>query len=182
MIPTAFWNQINDEGIKKFATIEKLKGCRQHHQLGDAGQEGDAHPEWVMPFRQNTPSRDCGFHPWPMKPLNRVQELKIRPEYQSLYLAGLSVPSATDSRMNATRLYTLKYGQNRQVLSIGRVQTLPYPHRKPPEEIRQLFEPYWYSPPSTATQFTATSSKFTSKEEGERHSAPSLANPSRLQM
>ena len=25
--------------------------------------------------------------------------------------------------MNATRLYTLKYGQNKQVLSIGRVQT-----------------------------------------------------------
>ena len=25
--------------------------------------------------------------------------------------------------MNATRLYTIKYGQNKQVLSIGRVQT-----------------------------------------------------------
>ena len=41
--------------------------------------------------------------------------------------------------MNATRLYTLKYGQNRQVLSIGRgADPYPCPHRKPPEGNRQL--------------------------------------------
>ena len=52
------------------------------------------------------------------------QELKDQGEYQSLYLAGLSRAIGDwILGMNATRLYTLKYGQNRQVLSIGRVQT-----------------------------------------------------------
>ena len=45
-------------------------------------------------------------------------------EKQSLYEAGLCRAIGDwVLGMNATRLYTLKYGQNRQVLSIGRVQT-----------------------------------------------------------
>ena len=50
--------------------------------------------------------------------------LKDQSEYQPLYVAGLSRAIGDWLLgMNATRLYTLKYGQNRQVLSIGRVQT-----------------------------------------------------------
>jgi DNA topoisomerase-3 len=71
--------------------------------------------------------------------------------------------------MNATRLYTLKYGQNRQVLSIGRVQTptlalivnrqLEIENFKP--------EPYWeLKTVYRDTTFSATKGKFTSKEEG----------------
>jgi DNA topoisomerase-3 len=52
------------------------------------------------------------------------KNLKDQSEFQSLYEAGLS-RAVGDwlLGMNATRLYTIKYGQNRQVLSIGRVQT-----------------------------------------------------------
>ena len=73
--------------------------------------------------------------------------------------------------MNATRLYTLKYGQNRQVLSIGRVQTptlaLIVNRQKEIENFKP--EPYWVlATVYRDTTFTATSGKFTSKEEGEK--------------
>ena len=51
-------------------------------------------------------------------------KLKDQKEFQPLYEAGLSRAIGDwVLGMNATRLYTLKYGQNRQILSIGRVQT-----------------------------------------------------------
>ena len=73
--------------------------------------------------------------------------------------------------MNATRLYTLKYGQNRQVLSIGRVQTptLALIVNRQKEIDNFESEPYWVlATIYRNTQFTATSGKFTSKEEGEK--------------
>ena len=100
------------------------------------------------------------------------QELKDQSEYQPLYLAGLSRAIGDwILGMNATRLYTLKYGQNRQVLSIGRVQTptlaLIVNRQKEIDNFEP--EPYWVlATIYRDTQFTATSGKFTSKEEGEK--------------
>ena len=73
--------------------------------------------------------------------------------------------------MNATRLYTLRYGQDRQVLSIGRVQTptlaLIVNRQKEIENFKP--EPYWVlATVYRDTTFTATKGKFTSKEEGEK--------------
>ena len=73
--------------------------------------------------------------------------------------------------MNATRLYTLRYGQNRQVLSIGRVQTptlaLIVNRQKEIENFKP--EPYWVlATVYRDTTFTATKGKFTSKEDGEK--------------
>ena len=77
--------------------------------------------------------------------------------------------------MNATRLYTLKYGNNSygrgQVLSIGRVQTptlaLIVQRQKEIDNFKP--EPYWVlATVYRETQFTATKGKFTSKEEGEK--------------
>jgi len=100
------------------------------------------------------------------------QELKDQKEYQSLYLAGLSRAIGDwILGMNATRLYTLKYGQNRQVLSIGRVQTptLALIVNRQKEIDNFVSEPYWVlATIYRNTQFTATSGKFTSKEEGEK--------------
>jgi DNA topoisomerase-3 len=72
--------------------------------------------------------------------------------------------------MNCTRLYTLRYGQNRQVLSIGRVQTptlaLIVNRQKEIDNFKP--EPYWVlATVYRDTTFTATKGKFTSKEEGE---------------
>ena len=54
----------------------------------------------------------------------RFQHLKEQSDFTKLYEAGLSRAIGDWLLgMNATRLYTLRYGQNRQVLSIGRVQT-----------------------------------------------------------
>ena len=73
--------------------------------------------------------------------------------------------------MNATRLYTLKYGQNRQVLSIGRVQTptlaLIVNRQKEIDSFKP--EPYWVlATVYRDTTFTATKGRFDSKEEGEK--------------
>jgi DNA topoisomerase-3 len=98
--------------------------------------------------------------------------LKDQNDYQPLYLAGLSRAIGDWLLgMNATRLYTLKYGQNRQVLSIGRVQTptlaLIVNRQKEIENFKP--EPYWVlATVYRDTTFTATKGKFTSKEEGEK--------------
>ena len=99
-------------------------------------------------------------------------KLKDQQEYQPLYMAGLSRAIGDwILGMNATRLYTLKYGQNRQVLSIGRVQTptlaLIVNRQKEIDNFKP--EPYWVlSTIYRETLFTATKGKFTSKEEGEK--------------
>ena len=97
-------------------------------------------------------------------------KLKDQSDFQSLYEAGLSRAMGDWLLgMNATRLYTIKYGQNKQVLSIGRVQTptlalivnrqLEIENFKP--------EPYWeLKTVYRETTFSATKGKFTSKEEG----------------
>ena len=99
-------------------------------------------------------------------------KLREQDDYNPLYLAGLS-RAVGDwlLGMNATRLYTLKYGQNRQVLSIGRVQTptlaLIVNRQKEIDNFKP--EPYWVlATIYRNTQFTATQGKFTSKEEGQQ--------------
>ena len=100
------------------------------------------------------------------------QNLKDQSDYQPLYLAGLSRAIGDWLLgMNCTRLYTLKYGQNRQVLSIGRVQTptlaLIVNRQKEIDNFKP--EPYWVlDTVYRDTTFTATQGKFTSKEEGEK--------------
>lgn len=84
---------------------------------------------------------------------------------------GFHAPLATGFLgMNATRLYTLKYGQNRQVLSIGRVQTptLALIVNRQREIENFVPEPYWVlSTIYRGTTFTATKGKYLKKEEGE---------------
>ena len=91
-------------------------------------------------------------------------------EKQPLYEAGLSRAIGDWLLgMNATRLYTLKYGQNRQVLSIGRVQTptLALIVNRQLEIENFNPEPYWeLKTVYRDTTFSATKGKFTSKEEG----------------
>ena len=129
MIPQRFGIKlINDEGIKKqFATIEKLmQAADSIINCGDAGQEGELIQRWVMQKAQaKCPVKRLWISSMTDEAIKQgFQELKDQTEYQSLYLAGLSRAIGDwILGMNATRLYTLKYGQNRQVLSIGRVQT-----------------------------------------------------------
>ena len=129
MIPSKFSIKVmEDQGVQKqFRTIENLVGrCEEVINCGDAGQEGELIQQWVLLKANNK------------KPIKRlwisslteeaIQEgfknLKDGKDFMNLYAAGSSRAIGDWLLgMNATRLYTLKYGADRQVLSIGRVQT-----------------------------------------------------------
>ena len=129
MIPPRFGIKlIENDGIKKqFSVIEKLmQNADSIVNCGDAGQEGELIQRWVMQKAQaKCPVKRLWISSMTDEAIAEgFQNLKDQEEYQPLYLAGLSRAIGDwILGMNATRLYTLKYGQNRQVLSIGRVQT-----------------------------------------------------------
>ena len=175
MIPPRFGIKlIEDNGIKKqFATIERLmQSADGIVNCGDAGQEGELIQRWVMQKAQaKCPVKRLWISSMTDEAIREgFASLKDQNDYQPLYLAGLSRAIGDWLLgMNATRLYTLKYGQNRQVLSIGRVQTptlaLIVNRQKEIENFKP--EPYWVlATVYRDTTFTATKGKFTSKEEG----------------
>ena len=177
MIPDRFGIKlIDDEGIRKqFEVIKTLMGnASMIINCGDAGQEGELIQRWVM---QKAMAKCPVKRLWISSMTDEaIQEgfrnLYDQDKYQPLYLAGLSRAIGDwILGMNATRLYTLKYGQNRQVLSIGRVQTptlgLIVSRQKEIENF--VPEQYWIlSTVYRDTLFNATQGKFTTKEEGER--------------
>jgi len=177
MIPDRFGIKlIDDQGIKKqFAIIEGLMlKAERIVNCGDAGQEGELIQRWVM---QKAGAKCPVSRLWISSMTDEAiregfQNLKDQADYQPLYMAGLSRAIGDWLLgMNATRLYTLKYGQNRQVLSIGRVQTptlaLIVNRQKEIDNFKP--EPYWVlATVYRDTTFTATKGKFTSKEEGEQ--------------
>lgn len=177
MIPPRFGIKlIEDQGIKKqFAIIEKLmQNADGIINCGDAGQEGELIQRWVMQKAQaKCPVKRLWISSMTDEAIREgFRSLKPQDDYQPLYLAGLSRAIGDwILGMNATRLYTLKYGQNRQVLSIGRVQTptlaLIVNRQKEIDNFKP--EPYWVlATIYRDTTFTATKGKFTSKEEGEQ--------------
>ena len=177
MVPQRFGIKlIDDNGIRKqFAIIEKLMQAADGIvNCGDAGQEGELIQRWVMQKAQATcPVKRLWISSMTDEAIREgFANLKDQQDYQPLYLAGLSRAIGDWLLgMNATRLYTLKYGQNRQVLSIGRVQTptlaLIVNRQKEIENFKP--EPYWVlATVYRDTTFTATKGKFTSKEEGEK--------------
>ena len=165
MIPQRFGIKLKaDKGIEKqFAVIEKLmSNAEKIINCGDAGQEGELIQRWVM----QKAGAKCPVERLWISSLTEeairdgFKELKDQSVYQSLYEAGLCRAIGDwVLGMNATRLYTLKYGQNRQVLSIGRVQTptLALIVKRQHEIDNFVPEPYWV---------LTTKGKFTSKEEG----------------
>ena len=177
MIPPRFGIKlIDDKGIQKqFAVIERLMQAADGIiNCGDAGQEGELIQRWVMQKAQaKCPVKRLWISSMTDEAIREgFSKLKDQQEYQPLYMAGLSRAIGDwILGMNATRLYTLKYGQNRQVLSIGRVQTptlaLIVNRQKEIDNFKP--EPYWVlSTIYRETLFTATKGKFTSKEEGEK--------------
>ena len=177
MIPQQFGIKlIDDKGIaKQFHTIETLmKHADKIINCGDAGQEGELIQRWVM----QKAGAKCPVERLWISSLTEdaikdgFNNLKPQENYQSLYEAGL-VRAIGDwlLGMNATRLYTLKYGQNKQVLSIGRVQTPTLAMIVNRQQQIENFTPEQYWVLSTVyrdTTFTATSGKFSSQEEGQK--------------
>lgn len=176
MIPQRFGIKlIADKGVEKqFKVIENLfQNADSIINCGDAGQEGELIQRWVM---QKAKVRCPVQRLWTSSMTEEAiregfNNLKDQSEYQSLYEAGLARAIGDWLLgMNATRLYTLRYGKNRQVLSIGRVQTptlalivnryLEIKHFKP--------EAFWVlSTVYRNTTFTATKGKYGALEEGQ---------------
>lgn len=174
IIPTPFGIKLlNDQGvIKQFKTIEKLvKSADLVINCGDAGQEGEVIQRWVLQ------KAGCSC---PVKRLwiSSLTEEAIREGFEKLY-AGSDFDllyAAGSSRaigdwllgINATRLYTLKYSRQGQVLSIGRVQTptLALIVERQKEIDSFVPQPYWeLKTIYKAVTFSATEGKFFNKEE-----------------
>lgn len=129
MLPSQFGIKLKENSgiLKQFKTIERLIGdCQEVINCGDAGQEGELIQRWVLT------KAGC------KKPLKRLwisslteeaikegfKNLQEGSNFDNLYAAGISRAIGDwILGMNCTRLYTLKYAKDKQVLSIGRVQT-----------------------------------------------------------
>ena len=127
----------DDDGVRKqFDIIQRLyENAECIINCGDAGQEGELIQRWVMQKAGAIEREKEGKIPIYRLWINSMtdeairegfQHLELQGKYDRLYLAGLSRAIGDWLLgMNATRLYTLRYGQvgQRQILSIGRVQT-----------------------------------------------------------
>ena len=175
MIPPRFGIKLIEEESYKhqFNTIKKLiEQCDEIINCGDAGQEGELIQRWVM--------QKAGCR----KPIKRLwissltdesikegfEHLRTHSDLEPLYTAGLCRAIGDwVLGMNATRLYSLKYGVKGQVLSIGRVQTptlalvvnrqLEIENFKPTDywELKTLYRD---------TLFSATGKSFDKEEKG----------------
>lgn len=175
MVPERFGIKlIDDEGIRKqFAVIERLmQSADLIINCGDAGQEGELIQRWVMQKAQaHCPVKRLWISSLTEEAIREgFNTLHEASDYQRLYEAGLCRAIGDWLLgMNATRLYTLKYGKDRQVLSIGRVQTptLALIVRRQ-QEIEQ-FQPEQYFELKTTyrdTVFNSTRGRLKSREEG----------------
>lgn len=129
MLPEKFQIKvIENAGVKKQFKIVKalFKKASTIINCGDAGQEGELIQRWVL----NLSGAKCPVKRLWISSLTEesirqgFRELRPQSQYDTLYKAG-EARAVGDwlLGMNATRAYTLKYGEYRQVLSIGRVQT-----------------------------------------------------------
>lgn len=178
MLPKHFETKVmtGDSGVtKQFKTIKSLLDkAEQVINCGDAGQEGELIQRWVM--------KEAGYKGevkrlWISSLTNEAikdgfKKLKPASEFDQLYYAGSSRAIGDWLLgMNATRLFTLKYGGYKQVLSIGRVQTptLAMLVNRHYEIENFKPQPYWELQTTyRETIFSNTEGKFFKKEDGEK--------------
>lgn len=175
MIPPRFGIKLIDsESYKRqFNTIKSLiEQCDEIVNCGDAGQEGELIQRWVM--------QKAGC----VKPVKRLwissltdeairdgfKNLRPEKDLEPLYTAGLCRAIGDwVLGINATRLYSLKYGMRGQVLSIGRVQTptLALVVARQLEIENFIPKDYWeLKTLYRDTLFSATGKSFDSEEKG----------------
>jgi len=129
MIPSSFGIKLIDNpgALKQFGVIENLvKNCEEVINCGDAGQEGELIQRWVLlKAKCAVPVKRLWISSLTEQAIREgFEKLKESDQYNNLYAAG-SARAIGDwlLGMNATRLFTKKFGQGKVVLSIGRVQT-----------------------------------------------------------
>jgi DNA topoisomerase-3 len=176
MLPERFTTKVtNDSGIKKQFNIIKtlFEKATVVINCGDAGTEGELIQRWVI--------NQCGYKGkvkrlWisslTQEAINEgFKNLKSSEHYDNLYYAGFSRAIGDWLLgLNATRLYTVKYGGYKQVLSVGRVQTptLAMLVNRFKEITNFKPQPYWELQTSYRnTLFNYEDGRFTKKEEGQ---------------
>ncbi len=177
LIPPGFGIKlIDNEGVKKqFSVIENLvKDCEEVINCGDAGQEGELIQRWVL---LKAKCRSTVKRLWISSLTEEAikegfQNLKDSSQFDNLYAAG-SARAIGDwlLGMNATRLFTRKFGQGKVVLSIGRVQTptLAMIVQRQKEINAFIAEDYWeLKTIYRETEFTATIDRLRSLEKAEK--------------
>ncbi|MCQ2266454.1 MAG: DNA topoisomerase 3 [Bacteroidaceae bacterium] len=181
MVPPRFQIRLKrDKGVEhQFAVVKRLiENADRIINCGDAGQEGELIQRWIMQLA----GAKCPVERLWVSSLtdDAIREgfstLRASADYDRLYMAGLC-RAVGDwlLGMNATRLYTLKYGNNRekgaQPLSIGRVQTptLALVVRRQQEIENFVPEPYWVL--STVYRDTTFTSTKKVKDEAEGQEA-----------
>ncbi len=176
MIPPKFGIKLMGERSKErqFNIIKKLiEGADCIINCGDAGQEGELIQRWVMQKAEaKCPVKRLWVSSLTEEAIKEgFATLKDQAEYQPLYEAGLCRAIGDWLLgMNATRLYTLKYGANKQVLSIGRVQTptLALIVKRQHEIKNFVPKPYWeLKTKYREVTFAVTEGKFDEKEKAE---------------
>ena len=177
MIPERFGIRLKEGVEEQFGVIRELFGKAERIiNCGDAGQEGELIQRWVM----QKDSAQCPVERLWISSMTEeairegFAQLRPQEEYRGLYEAGLCRAIGDWLLgMNATRLYTLKFGdrsrRGAQPLSIGRVQTPTLAlivHRQ--QEIERFVpEPYWVlSTVYRDTTFTARLDTGEEEEEG----------------
>lgn len=175
MIPQRFGIKVMDNsGIQKqFKIIESLvASATEVVNCGDAGQEGELIQRWVLQKALcKVPVKRLWISSLTEDAIRQgFKDLKDQGNYQRLYEAGLSRAIGDWLLgMNATRLYTLKFGKNKQVLSIGRVQTPTLALIVNRHLEIENFKPEQYFELKTIyrnTTFSSAKGKFSSEEEG----------------
>jgi DNA topoisomerase-3 len=172
---------------KQFQVIKKLvKDATEVINCGDAGQEGELIQRWVLRQARNR------------KPVKRLwiaslteeairdgfRQLRDASEFDSLYQAGQSRAIGDWLLgLNATRAYTLRFSQGKQVLSIGRVQTPTLAMLVQREKEIRNFNPETYWELHTTyreVRFKADLERFFKKEDGAQALAAVQGHPFRI--
>ncbi|MGB1295793.1 MAG: DNA topoisomerase 3 [Flavobacteriales bacterium] len=177
MLPERFKTRVmDDKGVQKqYKTIKTLlDNASEVINCGDAGQEGELIQRWVI---------NEADYKGPVKRLwissltseaiiNGFKNLKPAEEFDNLYYAGSSRAIGDWLLgMNATRLFTLKYAAQKQVLSVGRVQTptLAMIVKRHHEITNFKPEPYWeIQTEYRNTIFNSEKGKYKSQEDGKK--------------
>ncbi|MDE7411510.1 MAG: DNA topoisomerase 3 [Paramuribaculum sp.] len=176
MIPEKFGIKlINSESIKRqFKVIATLTAqADEIINCGDAGQEGELIQRWVMQkAKVKCPVKRLWISSLTDEAIKEgFKNLKTQPEFDCLYYAGLSRAIGDwILGLNATRLYTLKYSRERNILSIGRVQTptLALVVQRQLEIDNFVSSDYWeLKTIYRGVTFSALSGKFDKEEEAQ---------------
>jgi DNA topoisomerase-3 len=177
MIPPNFGIKLIDNPgvIKQFGIIQELvRNCEEVINCGDAGQEGELIQRWVLlKAKCAVPVKRLWISSLTEEAIREgFTKLKDGTQYDNLYAAG-SARAIGDwlLGMNATRLFTRKFGQGKAVLSIGRVQTptLAMIVQRQKEINAFVGEDYWeLKTIYRETEFTATIERIKKAEKAEK--------------